>query len=163
MQPGRLTVYAVAGFVALVALLTGPHVGVLGIPEGGLGGAVDPGTGTASVEVLSGPEVATLEPETYGDVHYLRIPDATVDVSSVSGAPLLTLSLDIPELGFQRSTVFTIARGGQRTRSYGVSRVAIESNRIDRRTYEGQLRIVLQDDRGRTVLYEEPITIRVTE
>lgn len=163
MQPDRQTVYTVSGFVVLVAVLTGPHVGLLSVPPGGLGGSDDPGTGFATVSVVSTPENASLDAETYGDVHYLRVPDANVEMSRVEGAPLLTLSLDVPALGYQRSSVYTIGERGRDTRSYGVSRSAIESDRIDQRVYEGSLRIVLQDDRGRTVVYEGPITIRVTE
>lgn len=163
MQPDRLAVYGVFVLVVLVAVATGPHVGVLSIPPGGLGGSDDPGTGFAAVSVVSAPETGSLAGETYGDVHYLRIPEATVAVSRVQGAPLLTLSLDVPELGYQRSSVYTIGERGPDTRSYGVSRSAIESDRIDQPVYDGRLRIVLKDDRGRTVVYEGPITVRVTE
>lgn len=163
MQPDRLAVYGVFGLVVLVAAATGPHVGMLSIPPGGLGGADDAGTGFATVAVVSAPENGSLDAETYGDVHYLRVPDAAVEVSRVEGAPLLTLSLDVPALGYQRSSVYTIGERGPDTRSYGVSRSAIESDRIDKQVYDGSLRVVLQDDRGRTVVYEGPITVRVTE
>lgn len=163
MQPDRLTVLSVAGFVTLAALATGPQLGLLSIPPGDFGGQADPGTGSAVLTVVSAPDTATLSADQYGEVHYLRVPETSVSASGVTGAPLLTMSVSIGALGFQRSSVYEVADRGPTTRNYAVERVAIESDRIEREVYQGTLRIALQDDRGRTVLYEEPIPVQVTE
>lgn len=161
MQPDRLAVFSVVGLVTFVTVATGPHLALLSIPEGGLGGGATPGSGSANLTVLSAPDSATLEAEEYGEVHYLRVPETTVAVSAVTGAPLLTLSIDIPALGFRRSSVFTVGKTGGQTRTFGVERVAIESDRLDQSTYEGTLLIVLRNDDGRTVLYEDDVTVEV--
>lgn len=161
MRPDRLAVFSTVCLLVLVTLATGPQLGLLSVPEGGLGGADDPGTGSADLEVVSAPERATLEADEFGDVHHLTVPETTVAVSNVTGAPLLTLSVDLPDLGYRRSSVFAIPSRQGPTQSYAVERAALESDRLDRDAYEGILRIVLRDDAGRTVVYEEPITVEV--
>lgn len=161
MRPDRLAVFSTLGLVVLVVVATGPQLALVPVPESGLGGAADPGTGTADLEVLSAPDRATLEADEFGDVHYLTVPEATVAVSNVTGAPLLTASVDLPALGYRRSSLFAIQGRQGAARNYGVERAALDSDRLDRDAYDGTLRIVLRDDDGRTVVYEEPITVEV--
>lgn len=162
MQPDRLAVVSVAGLVVLLAVATGPQVGLLSIPEGGFGADAAPGEGTARLEVVSPPERATLVPADYADLHYIQITDPEVAVLAVSGAPLLTVTVAIPSLGYSRSSVFTIAEQGSEIRSYGIEGGAIASGRLDRDTYDGTVRLVLRDDAGETVLYEDRIAVEVT-
>lgn len=160
MHPDRLAVFSAAGLLVLVGVATGPQLALISIPEGGLGAGPDPGSGSADLEVISAPERAAFEADEYGDVHFLNVPDTTVAVSNVTGAPLLTLSLEIPALGFQRSSLFTVD-GSRHTGTYGIERVAVDSGRLDQDVYDGIFRMVLRDDDGRTVVYEHRITVEV--
>lgn len=163
MHRDDLAVYSVAGLVVILTLATGPHLSLLSIPEGGFGSGSAIGNGHAQLAVIDPPDRATLEPADYADTHHLRVPETSVSVSNVEGAPLLTVSIDIDELGYSRSSVFTLREQSSGTRSYGIEDGSIDSDRIHEDTYEGTLRFVLRDDDGRSVLSESPITIEVTE
>lgn len=162
MQPDRVGVMATAAIVVVLALATGPLVGVLAVPKGGLGGGATPGSGSADVAVVSAPDGAVLEAGEYGELHYLTVPATTVSVSNVSGAPLLTASLDIDEIGWSRSSVFRLSPSNDGTRTYRLEGGSVESADLDRGSYDGRLRFVLRDDDGRTVIYDEPIVVEVT-
>lgn len=159
----RLVAYSVGGLIVVLALATGPFVGLVPIPEGGFGAEATPGEGSASVHVRSAPDTATLSAARYGDVHYLSVPDVSASVTGVSGKPLVTTSISIPAMGLQRSSVFTLRDNGASERSFTVDRSSIDSARVDRSEYRGSLRIVLRESAGKTVVYDEPITIRVRE
>lgn len=162
MTVDRLIALFVAGFVVLVAVATSPYVGLVSIPEGGLGGGGVPGTGSADIAVVSAPDRATLQADRFSEVHTLRVPAAELSVSAVTGEPLLTMSVEIPSLGYQRSSLYAIADQAETNRSFHVERSTIDSSAIDRESYPGTLRIVLRDGDGRTVVYEDRISIRVT-
>lgn len=155
MDPGRATVAATVAVIAGLALATGPTLGVLSIPEAG---PDDFGGGTATVDVWTVPDRATLNPAEYADVYYLDVPDATFVASNLSGTPILTVSVYVRELGISPSNVYTPDRGPAR---YGVERVPIDAERVDRETYQGRLVVVLRDSTGERVLYDAPILVEV--
>jgi len=144
--------------VALIA--SGPLVGAVTVPEGGVSGPA-PGTGTATVSVVSVPDRATLEPGAYDtDVSYLEVPDAVVDVSGVTGKPVLTYSLSVPELR-SRSSVFFLEPGAEGRTELSMDRLSFDPGAVDRERYTGQLRLVMRGSGGERTLYEGPIVIEV--
>lgn len=163
MHCDDLAVYSVVGLVVILMLATGPHLPLLSIPEGGFGSDGAIGEGHAQLDVIDPPDQATLEPADYADTHHLRVPETSATISNVEGTPLLTVSINIDDLGYSRSSVFTLREHTIGTRSYGIEDGSIESDRLHEHTYEGTIRFVLRDDNGRSVLFESPITIEVTE
>jgi hypothetical protein len=161
MERSRAAVYATAAVIVLVTVASGPLVGAVTVPEGGVSGPA-PGTGSATVSVVSMPDRATLEPGQYGtDVYYLEVPDAAVDVSAVTGQPVLTYSLSVPELK-SRSSVFFLRPGEQGRTELSMDRLSFDPGAVDRERYTGQLRLVLRGSGGETTLYREPVVIEVT-
>jgi hypothetical protein len=145
------------GVIFLVTLATGP-LGPLSIPEGGL---EDPGTGAATVSVESAPASATLTAGDYTDVHYLEAPPVVLSVSDVRASPLLTMSLDLDELGYSHSSTFLLSSGMSGPKSFQISRSSLDSDRIAADTYNGTLRIVLRDDSGKRTVLDRNVTVEV--
>jgi len=160
MERSRAAVYAVVAVIVLVTVASGPLVGAVTVPEGGVSGPA-PGTGTATVSVVSVPDRATLEPGAYDtDVSYLEVPDAVVDVSGVTGKPVLTYSLSVPELR-SRSSVFFLEPGAEGRTELSMDRLSFDPGAVDRERYTGQLRLVMRGSGGERTLYEGPIVIEV--
>jgi hypothetical protein len=161
MERSRAAVYATAAVILLVTVASGPLVGAVTVPKGGVSGPA-PGTGSATVSVVSMPDRATLEPGQYGtDVYYLKVPDAAVDVSAVTGRPVLTYSLSVPELK-SRSSVFFLRPGEQGRTELSMDRLSFDPGAVDRERYTGELRLVLRGSGGETTLYREPVVVEVT-
>jgi hypothetical protein len=160
MTPGRTVVLAAVSLILLVTAATGTPLWT--VPEMGANQA-PLGQGTASVSVVSMPDTATLDPGRQGgDVYYLRVPDATVEISQLRGNPILTYSIDIDGLGYSTSSVNALATTGEGQASLSISDVALEGDRLTQDRYEGELRLVLRGDGDEQVVYSEPITVEVT-
>lgn len=153
-SPTRIVAVALLCFAAA----TGPAVGLLDVPDPAPAAL---GTGDASVEVVSVPETARLEAGTYTDVHELLVPPVVADVSALSGAPTLTASVDLPRLGFTRSSVYILRSTGRQT--VRVRPTTFDAERIRNDSYPGRLRVVLRDGAGERVLVDRPIRVEVVE
>lgn len=162
MNPDRLAVLGTAVGIVVLTLATGPHVGLLTVPEGGFGAGETPGSGHADVTVVSVPDRGELAAGEYGDVHYLTVPDPTVRVSNVSGGPYVTLSVEVDGIWVSRTTVHTLRPGYAGPRNLSLGRAAIEEVSVQNETLDGHLRITLYDDRGSTTVHEEQIVVEVT-
>jgi hypothetical protein len=160
MRAVRDPAVLVAIAILLGAAATGPAVGLLEVPDGG---PEELGTGHAALEIRSLPERATLAQGTYTDVHRLAVPAIEAELISVSRTPTVTASIDVDGLGFSRSSVFALDGSSTGDRSFAISPTTIKSHRVQRNSYRGQLRLVLRDGGGSTVLVDEPIRIVVTE
>lgn len=159
METDRSLVVLTAAVVAALTLATGPTLGVLDVPDPSPEGL---GSGSATVTIQSTPERATLEAGQYTDVHYLDVPQTTATVAEVTGSPILTLSLDVPELGFSRSSVYVLTPDMSGEHAFAVEEASIDSARVENETYDGTLQVVLRDGSGRTDLVEEPVTVEVS-
>ena len=163
MRRDRLAVSGTVGLILALTLATGPVVSLIAVPEGGAGATGGLGNGTASVSVVEAPDRAELVAGDYGNVHYLQVPESTVVARNVTGSPLLTASINIDSLGYSRSSIFVLRETEDGAQTVEIERAPLNSTRIDRGIYEGRYQLVLRDDTGSTVVYDEPITIEVTE
>lgn len=158
MRPLRSPTRIVAVALVCFAAATGPAVGLVAVPDPAPAAL---GTGDATVEVVSAPDTASLEAGTYSDVYELAVPAVVVQVSAVSGTPTLTASVDLPRLGFSRSSVYAVRSTGRR--AIPVRPTTLDAARIRNDSYAGRLRVVLRGDAGETILVERAIRIEVEE
>ena len=106
-----------------LTLATGP-VGPLTV--GTESGFEDPGTGTATVEVVSEPGTVAFERSESGqDTLHLLVPTATVAVSNVTGNPLLSYEIALDKIGFATDMLTSLGQ---------TEKEAFELE-IDRRTF----------------------------
>ncbi len=162
MERSRAAVYATVAVIVLVTVASGPLIGAVTVPEGGVSGPA-PGTGNATVSVVSMPDQVTLEPGAYDtDVYYLEVPDAVLDVSAVTGKPVLTYSLSVPGLK-SRSSVFFLQSGEQGRKELSMARLSFDPAEVGKEQYTGELRLVLRGSGGELTLYREPVVVEVAE
>lgn len=161
MHAARAVLWATAVAIVALALATGPLLGLLSVPAGGLSGGETPGSGTANVTVLSAPDRATLSAGTYGDVYYLTVPPTTVSVSNVSGSPYLTVSAEVEEVWISRTSVYRLRPGERSDRALSMGRATFDDVTVDNETIPGRLSVSLHDGDGITVIYDEPLDVEV--
>jgi hypothetical protein len=142
------TEYVVAGTVALVlavTLVSGPLVGAVDFTPDREQQSFSPGEGTIEATVVSVPSTVTLDRGSYGSgAYYLRVPDATVDIESISGQPMLIYKLRIPDLGYARGTTHFVDESHEGRRTVSLERATIEPGKIGREQYRGELLILVR-------------------
>jgi hypothetical protein len=156
MDIARLVVSVVAACIAALTLATGP-VGLLEIPESSGVLVNDPGTGNASVDVVSEPETVTVR-ESQQDVWVLEVPSTTVEVSNIQENPLLDYSVSVSGTGYSVSSATPLGSPGP-----GRIEVGVASGRLDaesaRNATGARLQLVLRGDTDRTLL-ERDVEVR---
>ena len=162
MDVDRGAVFAVTAVVLLVTVSTGP-LGPLDVSTQRFGGEA-PGTGNVTVTSVSIAGQPTLEPGRQGgDVYYLRVPDAEVEIPDLTGNPSLTYSLDIEAFAYSRSSVHFLGPAGPGTRGISLARDTFEADRIDRDAYPARLELVLRGNDTERTVYNETTTVEVLE
>lgn len=163
MDPARVVVRATVLIIVAVTLLSGPLVGVVDLTtepdREGLG------RGTASISVVSVPtEDLRFERARYGTGTYtLRVPPAEIYVESVSGNPVLTYKLRLPEMGYVRTSIHALGPEQSGTRlSVELARHEVDPAKIERDSYRGELLLTLRGARTQ-VIHRQNVTVAVVE
>lgn len=160
MDQFRVVGTAVA-IVVLVTAATGP-LGPLAIPEEQSTQSL--GEGNATVVVQSVPDRIPLERGRYGnDEYHLRVPDAEVTVSNLTGNPILNYNLAISELGTSQSSLHFLGEAGEGQMRVGMRERTLAAPEIEQDSYEARLKLVLRANDTERVLYNETATIEVEE
>ncbi|MEF8977175.1 MAG: hypothetical protein V5A21_13190 [Halapricum sp.] len=163
MDETRLAVYGVTGLILAVTLLSGPLVGAVDLTEESTCDA-PVGSGSATVTVDSLPEKATISKGKFGsEVYYLDVPDGQATVANVSGQPLLSYDLSIPEMGFSAGPTLFLCDGQSATQTLSIRKSTFEEEDIQADSYNATLSVTLRADGSETVVREKSITVEVEE
>jgi hypothetical protein len=154
----RYAQLAVVGFVLFVLVISSPVLGAVDLtPE-----TRDRlGDGTANATLVSEPaDGLYVDRGRFGtDVFYLRIPDAVVDVESVTGRPRLVYQVSVPGLDFERSAT-TRLDGDGRVRVPMDAR-AFTYAQVDNESYRGTVTVRVQSFETDRVVARRTVTIPV--
>jgi len=126
MRVDRVAVGVAVACILGLTLATGP-AGLLNI--GTESSFEDPGSGTATVEVVSEPGTVAFERSASGqDTLHLSVLTTSVAVSNIAGDPLLSYQVALDEIGFATDKITPLDRSGE-------GEFELE---IDRRTFRSQ-------------------------
>ncbi|MEF8776736.1 MAG: hypothetical protein V5A43_09585 [Haloarculaceae archaeon] len=162
MDVGRALVLATGAIVVVCTLLTGPHVGIIGVQaDGGLGGD-DLATGNATLTEVDFPENPTISAAQYDAGQFiLRTGDVGIRVSNVTGRPLLVYKLDIRGLDYTRSSLTVLDPGRAGRRSIQLTRVTLSADAVEGDSYPGELRLILRGDGPDREIATRNVTVTV--
>lgn len=165
MDAARGSVYAAVALIAAVTIISGPLVGAVDLTyERGSGITDDIGSGSADVVVHSLPESATISEGRYGSqTVYLRVPDARITLSNVTGQPLLKYDLDIPELGFSTGTTTFVTERSEGRKTLSIPRKTFDASEIERDRYEATVSILVRADGNTTVVDQRSMNVEVKQ
>ncbi|WP_123537134.1 hypothetical protein [Halosimplex salinum] len=160
MNRARVLVYGTAAVILAVTLVSGPAVGFVDLttPRYDTSGL---GEGNATVDRIDAPDSVTLERGYQSESYYLTVPDAKIRLASLSGKPTVAYGVDIPAFGYSRSTTHFLSEGTSGWVELSLQSDTLGSDTVTADAYEGTISIVLRDSSGKTVLYEEPVTVEV--
>lgn len=151
---------AVAALFILATLVaTGPLVGVDAFEPR----ATTIGDGTASVDAVrvDAAQFRVTDGRFGTAVPYLRVPDASVRVDSVTGRPRLLYQISVPHLDVSMEIERVFSTAGTYRLAPGDR--ALEPSAVDRESYNGTVRITVQSFEATETVYAENVTVAVVE
>lgn len=146
--------------ILVVSLLSGPSVGLGQLSRTGLDGL--PGEGSASVEVVSVPVEGSLDRARYASRGYvLSIPPATVDVSNLSGHPMVVYKFRFPEMNYVTGTNHVLDERFTGRQTLTLGEPVLNRTSFERDAYRGELMVIKRVHERDTVLYRGNVTLQV--
>lgn len=154
--------YATVAVILGVTVLSGPAIGIVDLttPRYDMSGV---GEGNATVDVVEAPSTVALERGYQSESYYLTVPDARVRFAALAGKPIVAYGIEIPALGYSRSTTHFLTDRGPGWVSLSLREDTLSNGTVTADSYEGRLSIVVRDSDGKTVVYDEPVRVEVTE
>jgi hypothetical protein len=156
MDADQAVVYAVAACIVVLTLATGP-VGLLELPESSGVLTNNPGTGNATVELVSEPDTVTLRAGEQ-DVWVLETPDVVVNVSNVRGNPLVSYAVIVEGTGFSTSSATPLGGQGSGRVELGIAPAQLDAESA-RNATGAEVRLVVRGDTRQTLL-ERDVEVR---
>lgn len=150
--------HAVAGVVVCIVGLT-LATGPLGPLDIGTGGSVEnPGTGSATVEVVSEPGAVELVPSDDGqDLLYLSVPTTTVRLSNVTGNPALSYGLSLENSGLSIEALRFPSETGEGELELGIDRRTYQPRAVENVT-GAELSVTLRGE-NETTVFERTVSV----
>jgi len=162
MEETRLAVYGVAGFILMVTLVSGPLVGAVDLTQEPTGCTEPIGSGSATVDVDSLPDSATISKGQFGaETYYLDVPDGSATVTNVTGQPILSYTISIPELGRTAGPTLFLCADQSSQQTLSIQRLTIDENTLDDEAYDATLTLILRGDGEEVLVREQSITVEV--
>jgi len=162
MDRGRAVVYAVTGLILGVTVLSGPAIGLIDLttPRYDMSGL---GEGNVTIDGIELPSSVVLDRGYQSQSYYLTVPDARIRFVAIEGKPTVAYGIDVPALGYSRSTTHFLSDGTVGWTSLSLRQDTLSDDAVDAERYDGRLSLVLRDSDGKTVLANRTVAVEVTE
>jgi len=154
----RLTIVS----ILFVSLLSGPLVDVVDLSPKETTTTI--GEGSAHIEFKSAPTGGQLTKTVYASTGYLlSIPPATLDVSNVSGRPMIVYKLRITELWYVAGTTHVLDE-----KTSGRYRLKFQDSVVNRtslpdESYQAELLVIKRAHERDTVIHRDNVTLQVDQ
>jgi hypothetical protein len=146
--------------ILIVGLLFGPIVGLGQLSQ--TEPNVFPGDGSADITIVSVPVEGSLDRARYASSGYgLSIPPATVDVSNLSGNPMVVYKFRFPEMDYVTGTNHVLDERFTGRQTLALGEPVLNRTSFGRDTYQGELVVIKRVHECDTVLYRRNVTLRV--
>lgn len=123
------------------------------------------GYGTITLTPQTAPAEITIQTGRFdAGLYVLSVPDTIVHIEHVSGRPLVTYKLNIPEMGYVRQSLHIIdAESTGDTIALSLGETPIEPELLNDDAYTGRLSIETRDDTGTRTTASWNVTVVVTQ
>jgi hypothetical protein len=129
------------------------------VTQAGPPGTVGDGNAVASSVTVDG-DTVRITPGRFGTaVSYVRVPDASVRLTGVTGAPRVVYRLEVPALGIDHHATRLVSGPGSVT--VRLRDVAVRPERVSADRYEGRLTVRIQSHTVDRLVRTESLTIEV--
>ncbi|WP_434531241.1 hypothetical protein ACODNH_08245 [Haloarcula sp. NS06] len=154
-QPPRV----VALLILVTLVVTGPLVGVDAVRTQ----PTTIGDGTAAISSVQLPtsEIRITNGRFGTNVAYLRVPDASVTVDSVTGRPRLLYQVAVPALDISREDEQVLSDGQSGTYRLAPGDRAVRWSSLERDAYRGTVLLQVQSFETSETIVAENVTVQV--
>jgi hypothetical protein len=155
----RSAVAGVGIVILLTAVVFGPLVAGISLSEPPKS-QVSEKQGDITIESVTFPAEATIESASYGAAnHHVNIPAASVQIQSLSGAPILAYELTIASIGVKLSTAHFLDEGNSSRYELTMEPATLNRESLDEE-YTGEAAVVAIDSSGRRTVAKQTVTVR---
>jgi hypothetical protein len=159
MEVSRVVTVLSVAVVLGTLVVTGPLVG----GQDGARATAELGEGTATVEDVGLTGSLSMTPGRFGTgVVYLRIPDAAVDFSAVTGRSRLVYRVAVPALDFDRVGTAPFGTGTTR-RQVGMSDRAFSPERVNSTRYRVAVTVRVQSFAVDRTVFRRNVTVEAPD
>lgn len=155
----RTPTTVVALCIVAVLVVTGPLIGVDAVRPQPT--TLGDGTVTVSSVQIETADIRVTHGRFGANVSYLRVPEASVTVESVTGRPRLLYQVSVPELGISLEAERILISGQPGRYEFGPGDSAIDPATVTRDTYDGTVRVRAQSFEMSEVVVSRNVTVRV--
>ncbi|EMA25120.1 MULTISPECIES: hypothetical protein [Haloarcula] len=152
---------AVALFVLVTLVVTGPLVGVDAVRTQPT--TIGDGTATVSSVQLPTSEIRFTDGRFGTNVAYLRVPDASVTVDSVTGRPRLLYQVAVPALDISLEDEQVLSDGQSGTYRLAPGDRAVTPSSLERDVYRGTVLLRVQSFETAETIVAENVTVQVEQ
>jgi len=149
----------VALLVLVTLVVTGPLVGVDAVRTQ----PTTIGDGTAAISSVQLPtsEIQITNGRFGTSVAYLRVPDASVSVDSVTGRPRLLYQVAVPALDISREDEQVLSEGQSGTFRLAPGDRAVQQSSLERDVYNGTVLLRVQSFETAETIVAQNVTVQV--
>jgi hypothetical protein len=149
----------VALLVLVTLVVTGPLVGVDAVRTQ----PTTIGDGTAAISSVQLPtsEIRFTDGRFGTNVAYLRVPDASVSVDSVTGRPRLLYQVAVPALDISREDEQVLSEGQSGTFRLAPGDRAVRQSSLERDVYNGTVLLRVQSFETAETIVAQNVTVQV--
>ncbi|AJF25290.1 hypothetical protein SG26_05870 [Haloarcula sp. CBA1115] len=152
---------AVALFVLVTLVVTGPLVGVDAVRPQPT--TIGDGSATISSVQLPTSELRFTDGRFGTNVVYLRVPDASVSVDSVTGRPRLLYQVAVPALDISLEDEQVLSDGQSGTYRLAPGDRAVTPSSLERDVYRGTVLLRVQSFETAETIVAENVTVQVEQ
>lgn len=151
----------VALFILVTLVATGPLIGVDAVRTQ----PTTIGDGTAAISSVQVPtsEMRITDGRFGTNVAYLRVPDASVNVDSVTGRPRLLYQVSVPALDISLEDEQVLSEGQSGTYRLAPGDRAVTPSSLEQSAYRGTILLRVQSFETAETIVAENVTIRVEQ
>jgi hypothetical protein len=146
------TPWLVVSVILAAMLLTGPLIGIADVTRG---------PGWADITVDSTPETVVTTP-TGEDTMRISAAPAEVSINDVTGSPLVTYRVEIPELGISLMDVVTPSADDDQL-TLALTNHTVSASRLEQQEYPATVRVTINSGDRQAVIHRKNVTMEVTE
>jgi hypothetical protein len=164
MKLGHVLVVVMVLVFVITPVVSGPLVGGIDFTNGAQANTPAPGEGSAEVRVLSVPNRSVmLERGSFGaGTYHIKAPPARVEVTAITGNPVLRYSITIPALDLIDTVRYELYQKDEGEFELELQPFEISPQRIKQRRYDATISVgVLGSGRVYNLLSQNNVTITV--
>ena len=161
MDRSTLFVSVTVALIVTVTVVSGPAVGLVDLTSS-RSDTAGLGQGNATVDAVEAPETIRIERGFQSESYRLEVPDTRVNLSAVTGRPILNYRVEIRSFGYTRTSSHFLDDESIGRFSLTLEDATLSQSAVSGTRHNGTLSVVVQSNGSARTVYERSVAVEVT-